>query len=40
MVIERPKRQISQGTDTILAELIKAGGRKVCPEIRKRIDSI
>jgi hypothetical protein len=40
MVIERLKRHISQGTDKIPAELFKAGGRKICPEIHKLIDSI
>jgi hypothetical protein len=40
MGIENLKRYISPGLDQITAELIKAGGRTICPEIQKFINSI
>ena len=40
MAIEKLKTNKSPGTDQIPAELIKAGGRTICYEIRKLIISI
>ena len=40
MAIEKVKGHISQGTDQITAELIKAVGRTICYEIHKFINSI
>jgi hypothetical protein len=40
MAIEKLKRYISPGVDQIPAELIKAGGSKICCEIHKLIISI
>ena len=40
MAIEKFKRYKSPGTDQIPAELIKAGGSKICSEIHKIINSI
>jgi hypothetical protein len=40
MVIEKEKGQNSPGVDKIPAELIKAGGRRICYEIHKLIISI
>jgi hypothetical protein len=39
MVIEKLKRHTSSGNDQIPAELIKAEGRTICPEIHKLIHS-
>jgi hypothetical protein len=38
--IEKLKRYKSPGTDQIPAELIKAGGSKICSEIHKLVNSI
>jgi len=40
MAIEKLNRHKSPGTDQIQAELIKAGGRTICSEIHKLINSI
>jgi hypothetical protein len=40
MAIEKLKRHKSPGIDQIPAELIKAGGRTICSEIHKLINSI
>jgi hypothetical protein len=40
MAIEKPKRYKSPGIDQIPAELIKAGGSTICPEIHKLINSV
>jgi hypothetical protein len=40
MAIEKLKRYKSPGIEQIPAELIKAGGSKICSEIRKLINSI
>jgi hypothetical protein len=40
MATEKLKRHKSPGTDHIPAELIKAGGRTIHPEIHKLITSI
>jgi hypothetical protein len=40
MAIEKLKRCKSPGIDQIPAELIKAGGSKICPEIHKLINSV
>jgi hypothetical protein len=40
MAIEKLKRYRSPGIDHIPAELIKAGGSKICSEIHKLINSI
>jgi hypothetical protein len=40
MAIEKLKRYKSPGIHQIPAELIKAGGSKICPEIHKLINSI
>jgi len=40
LAINKLKSHKSPGTDQILAELIKAGGRKICLEIHKLITSI
>jgi len=40
MANEKLKGHISQGSDQIPAELIKAGGRKICSEIHKLITSM
>jgi hypothetical protein len=40
MAIEKLKRQKSPSIDQIPTELIKAGGRTVCSEIHKLINSI
>jgi hypothetical protein len=40
MAIEKLKRYKPPGTDQIPAELIKAGGSKICSEIHKLINSI
>jgi hypothetical protein len=40
MDIEMLKRHKSPGVDQIPAELIKAGGRRICSEIHKLINSI
>jgi hypothetical protein len=40
MAIEKTKRHRSPGIDQIPAELIKAGGRTIRPEVHKLIDSI
>jgi len=40
MAIEKLNRHRSPGTDQIQAELIKAGGRTICSEIHKLINSI
>jgi len=40
MAIEKRKRQKSPGTDQIPAELIKARGRTIRPEIHELINSI
>jgi hypothetical protein len=40
MVTEKLRRYKSPGTDQILAEILKAGGRTVCCEIHKIINSI
>jgi hypothetical protein len=40
MGIEKLKRYKSPGVDQISAEIIKAGGTKICSEIQKRISSI
>jgi hypothetical protein len=40
MAVENLKRHKSPGTDQILAELIKAGGRKIRCEIHELINSI
>jgi hypothetical protein len=40
MTIEKLKRYKSPGIDQIPANLIKAGGRKICSEIYKHINSI
>jgi hypothetical protein len=39
MVIEKLKSHSSPGIDQIPAELIKAGGRKICSEIHNLINS-
>jgi len=40
MVIEKLKRHTSPGIDQIPGELIKAGGRKICSEFHKLINSV
>jgi hypothetical protein len=40
MAIEKLKRHKSPGINQIPAELIKAGGRTICCEIHKLINSI
>jgi hypothetical protein len=40
LAIEKLKTNKSRGTDQVSAELIKAGGRTICYEIRKLIISI
>ena len=40
MAVEKLKRRKSPGTDQILAEMIKAGGRKIRSEIHERINFI
>jgi hypothetical protein len=40
MAIGKLKRHVSPGIDQIAAELIKAGGRTICSEICKLINSI
>ena len=40
MAIENLKRHISPGMDQMTAELIKAGGRTIYPEIHKFINSV
>jgi hypothetical protein len=40
IAIEKLKRYKSPGTDQIPAEMIKAGGSKICSEIHKLINSI
>jgi len=40
MAIEKVNGHISQGTDQIPAEFIKAVGRIICSQIHKRINSI
>jgi hypothetical protein len=40
MAIEKIKRYKSSGIDQIPAELIKAGGSRICPEIHKLVSSI
>jgi hypothetical protein len=40
MTIEEPKRNKSPGINQIPAELFKAGGRTICSDIRKLINSI
>jgi hypothetical protein len=40
ITVEKLKRYKSPGTDKILAELIQAGGKTVCSEIHKLINSI
>jgi hypothetical protein len=40
MAIEKLKRYKSPGIDQIPAELIKAGGSKICCEIHKLINSL
>jgi hypothetical protein len=40
MAIEKLKRYKSQGIDQIPAEMIKAGGSKICSEIHKLINCI
>ena len=40
MATEKLKRHKSPGTDHIAAELIKAGGRTICCEIHKLLNSI
>jgi len=39
MAIEKLKRYRSPGIDQIPAEMIKAGGRTICSEIHKLINS-
>jgi hypothetical protein len=40
MAIEKLTRDISPGNEQIPAELIKAGGRTICYEIHKLINSV
>ena len=40
MAKEKLKRHKLPGTDQIPAEMIKAGGRTICPDINKLINSI
>jgi hypothetical protein len=40
IVLEKLKRDKSPGADKIPAELIKIGGRTICSEIHKIINSI
>ena len=40
MAVEKLKRHKSPGTDLILTELIKAGGRTICNDIHELINSI
>jgi hypothetical protein len=40
MALEKLKRYKSPGVDQISAEMIKAGGSKICSEIHKLIISI
>ena len=40
MAIENQKRHVSPGMDQMTTELIKAGGRAVCPEIHTFMNSI
>jgi hypothetical protein len=40
MAIEKLNRHKSPGSDQIWAELIKAGGRTICSEIHKLINSV
>jgi hypothetical protein len=40
MAVEKLKRHKSPGIDQIPAEMYKAGGRTICSEIHKLINSI